>query len=120
MRILGIFIFILLIGLTVSSHSSAELVAEESVDDKWAVNFITENSVHATVNRQVTHGDGLHARMVKGEFFGVASNAEFTVSNGHAAMFIILFCYFFCQLLAPCVYCLRTVQLYYTKELVFT
>ena len=66
MSLLRIFTFISLIGLTVSSQSSAELVAEESVDDKWVVNFITENSVHATVNGQVTHGDGLHVRLVKG------------------------------------------------------
>jgi hypothetical protein len=66
MSLLRVFTFILLIGLTVSSQSSAELVAEESVDEKWVVNFITENSIHATVNGQVTHGDGLHVRLVKG------------------------------------------------------
>ena len=66
MRLFRVFTFILLIGLTVSSQSSAELVAEESVDEKWVVNFITENSIHATVNGQVTHGDGLHVRLVKG------------------------------------------------------
>jgi hypothetical protein len=66
MSLLRVFTFFLLMGLTVSSQSSAELVAEESVDDKWVVNFITENSVHATVNGQVTHGDGLHVRLVKG------------------------------------------------------
>ena len=66
MSLLRFFTFILLIGLTVSSQSSAELVAEESVDEKWVVNFITENSIHATVNGQVTHGDGLHVRLVKG------------------------------------------------------
>ena len=66
MHLLTVFTFISLIGLTVSSQSFAELVAEEQVDDKWVVNFITENSVHATVNGQVTHGDGLHVRLVKG------------------------------------------------------
>ena len=66
MSLLRVFTFISLIGLTVSSQSFAELVAEESVDEKWVVNYITENSVHATVNGQVTHGDGLHVRLVKG------------------------------------------------------
>jgi len=47
MRLFRVFTFILLIGLTVSSHSSAELVAEESVDEKCVVNFMTENSVSA-------------------------------------------------------------------------
>lgn len=48
------------------SVSYAELVAEESVDDKWVVGYITEDSIHATVNGQVTHGDELHVRLVKG------------------------------------------------------
>ena len=61
-----IFSFVLLIGLTVSSQSFAELVPEEQADDTWVVNYITENSVHATVNGQVTHGDRLHVRLVKG------------------------------------------------------
>ena len=29
------------------------------------MNIITENSVHATVNRQVTYGDGFHVRPIK-------------------------------------------------------
>ena len=66
MCLLRIFSFVLLMGLTVTSQSSAKLVAEEQVDDKWVVNYITETSVHATVNGQVTHGDGLHVRLVKG------------------------------------------------------
>jgi hypothetical protein len=66
MSLLKIFTFVLLMSLTVSSQSFAELVPEEQVDDKWVVNYITENSVHATVNGQVTHGDGLHVRLVKG------------------------------------------------------
>ena len=66
MSLLRIFSIVLLMGLTVSSQSFAELVAEESVDDKWVVDYITDNSVHATVNGQVTHGDRLHVRIVKG------------------------------------------------------
>ena len=66
MPLLRILSFVLLMGLTVTSQSFAELVPEEQVDDKWVVNYITENSVHATVNGQVTHGDGLHVRLVKG------------------------------------------------------
>ena len=66
MSLLRIFSFVLLMGLTVASQSFAEPVAEEQVDDKWVVNYITERSVHATVNGQVTHGDGLHVRLVKG------------------------------------------------------
>ena len=66
MSLLRIFSIFLLMGLTFSSQSFAELLAEESVDDKWVVDYITDNSVHATVNGQVTHGDRLHVRMVKG------------------------------------------------------
>ena len=61
-----IFLFILLYWLSWSSTSFGELIAEKSIDDEWVVNIITENSVHATVNGQVTHGDGLHVRLVKG------------------------------------------------------
>ena len=45
-------------------HLIWELIAEKSIDDEWVVNIITENSVHATVNGQVTYGDGLHVRLV--------------------------------------------------------
>ena len=57
--------FILFLGLINPSVSFAELIAEESIDNQWSVDIITENSVHATVNGQVTHGDRLHVRMVK-------------------------------------------------------
>ena len=66
MSLLRILLFVLLMGFTFTSQSSAELVAEESVDDKWVVGYITEDSIHATVNGQVTYGDELHVRLVKG------------------------------------------------------
>ena len=60
------FLIISLIWVTWSSTSFGELIAEKSIDDEWVVNIITENSVHATVNGRITHGDGLHVRLVKG------------------------------------------------------
>mgnify|MGYP000442240078 CR=1 FL=1 len=57
--------FILFLGLINPSVSFAELIAEESIENRWGVDIITENSVHATVNGQVTHGDRLHVRMIK-------------------------------------------------------
>ena len=48
-----------------STVQASTLVAEESVDDHWVVGFVTDKTVHATVNGQVTHGDGLHVRLVK-------------------------------------------------------
>ena len=60
------FLIISLLWVTWSSTSFGELIAEKSIDDEWVVNIITENSVHATVNGQVTHGDGLHVRLVNG------------------------------------------------------
>ena len=60
------FLIISLLWVTWSSTSFGELIAEKSIDDEWVVNIITENSVHATVNGQVTHGDGLHVRLVSG------------------------------------------------------
>ena len=65
MKLGRIFAFVSLLNVIFPSTSLAELIAEESIDEKWVVNIITENSVHATVNGQVTHGDGLHVRLVK-------------------------------------------------------
>ena len=66
MRGRSFLLFVLLVGLLGPSLSFADLVAEDSEDNKWAVSYIAKNSVHATVNGQVTHGDGLHVRLVKG------------------------------------------------------
>ena len=66
MALVRLFLVISMLLVTWSSTSFGELIAEKSVDNKWMVNIITENSVHATVNGQVTHGDGLHVRLVKG------------------------------------------------------
>ena len=60
------FLIISMLWVCWSSALFGELIAEKSIDDEWAVNIITENSVHATVNGQVTHGDGLHVRLVTG------------------------------------------------------
>ena len=65
MKLGRVFAFVLLLDVIFPSAFLAELIAEESIDEKWVVNIITENSVHATVNGQVTHGDGLHVRLVK-------------------------------------------------------
>ena len=62
MRGRSFLLFVLLVGLLGPSLSFADLVAEDSEDNKWAVSYIAKNSVHATVNGQVTHGDGLHVR----------------------------------------------------------
>jgi len=66
MMLRKILLFILCMGLIAPATAIAELVAEEPVDDKWGVDLINENSVHASVNGQVTHGDRLHVRLVKG------------------------------------------------------
>ena len=45
--------------LSASSSSFAE-------GNKWAVDYVTEENIHASVNGQVTHGDKLMVRFVKG------------------------------------------------------
>ena len=45
--------------------SHAELVAEEPVEDLWRISYVTETSIHTSVNGQITHGDELHVRLVK-------------------------------------------------------
>ena len=49
----------------VSNVQALELGSEESIEDRWVVGFVTDRTVHATVNGQVTHGDSLHVRLVK-------------------------------------------------------
>ena len=66
MLFIRIFSCVVWFGLTTPSLTFAELAAEEHQEDQWVVSYITENSVHATVNGQVTHGDRLHVRLVKG------------------------------------------------------
>ena len=69
MKLSTVFTLMIFVGMSFSSLSfgdqSNELVAETSIDNEWVVNIVTENSVHASVNGQVTHGDGLHVRLVK-------------------------------------------------------
>ena len=48
---------------TVQAESSKE---QDYIENTWVVNYISDNTVHATVNGQITHGDRLHIRMVKG------------------------------------------------------
>ena len=60
-------VFVVAITISVASTVQASTpVAEESIDEQWVVGFVTDKTVHATVNGQVTHGDGLHVRLVKG------------------------------------------------------
>ena len=62
--------------------SNAEMVAEESIENKWTVDIITENSVHATVNGQVIYGDSLHVRIIKDHCDkGNLLNFVYTYSN---------------------------------------
>ena len=50
-------------SLTLFVSASSISFAE---DDKWAVDYVTEENIHASVNGQVTHGDKLMVRFVKG------------------------------------------------------
>jgi hypothetical protein len=58
-------LFLVFFGFINPSQSGAELIAEESIENQWVVDITTENSVHASVNGQITHGDRLHVRLVK-------------------------------------------------------
>ena len=73
--------------VSVSSSSFAE-------DNKWAVDYVTEKNIHASVNGQVTHGDKLMVRFVKGycdkgnlltTVYTVADHPPIwsTISDGH-------------------------------------
>jgi len=49
-----------------SKADTGKTVVQEQIENTWVVDYITDNTVHTTVNGQVTHGDRLHIRMVKG------------------------------------------------------
>ena len=51
------------LGVVSNVHAS-ELGSEESIEDQWVVGFVTDRTLHATVNGQVTHCDSLHVRLV--------------------------------------------------------
>lgn len=56
-----VFSVLLFFGLCLST------VADELKDNEWTVDYITETSIHASVNGEVTHGDRLHVRFVQGQ-----------------------------------------------------
>jgi hypothetical protein len=65
----NIFAFIILNSVLVSTptyaNQSSVLNPEPNKEEAWTVNYLTENSVHTSVNGQITHGDRLHIRLVK-------------------------------------------------------
>ena len=67
MKNLVIILCILIFNTSAFSDSTTNLVADKHKDNEWVVSYITKNSIHASVNGQVTHGDGLHVRFVKGK-----------------------------------------------------
>ena len=56
-----VFSVLLFFGLCLST------VADELKDNEWIVDYITETSIHTSVNGEVTHGDRLHVRFVQGQ-----------------------------------------------------
>ena len=59
------FILLFIFSITLQSEQLDELMAAH-VDNKWIVDFISENEVYATVNGTITYGDRLRFRLVKG------------------------------------------------------
>ena len=67
MKNLVIILCLLIFNSSAFSDSTNNLVTDKHKDNEWVVSYITKNSIHASVNGQVTHGDGLHVRFVKGK-----------------------------------------------------
>ena len=67
MKNLVIILCLLIFNTSAFSDSTSNFVADKHKDNEWIVSYITKNSIHASVNGQVTHGDGLHVRFVKGK-----------------------------------------------------
>ena len=64
MKNIVIILFLLIFNTSEFSDITSNLVADKHKDNEWVVSYITKNSIHASVNGQVTHGDGLHVRFV--------------------------------------------------------
>lgn len=58
-------LFFILFQLWGVSLAAANFVVEEPLDDLWRISYITDSSIHTSVNGQITHGDELHVRLVK-------------------------------------------------------
>jgi len=54
-----------LVSAPAYANQSSVLNPEPNKEEAWTVNYVTENSVHTSVNGQITHGDRLHIRLVK-------------------------------------------------------
>lgn len=55
----------ILTSTVASGNQPPDLTPEPFKEDYWTVSYTTENSVHTSVNGQITHGDRLHVRLIK-------------------------------------------------------
>ena len=56
MKNLVIILCLLIFNSSAFSDSTNNLVTDKHKDNEWVVSYITKNSIHASVNGQVTHG----------------------------------------------------------------
>ena len=67
MKTLFFIIFLFIFNAPAFSEGTSTLVEDEHKVNEWVVSYITKNSIHASVNGKVTHGDRLNVRFVKGK-----------------------------------------------------
>ena len=76
MKNLVIILCLLIFNSSAFSDSTNNLVTDKHKDNEWVVSYITKKSIHASVNGQVTHGDGLGGASVN-YGFPAASDEEY-------------------------------------------
>ena len=61
------FLIFMFFSFSALAEGGDNLVADDHKENIWVVDYITKDSIHASVNGRVTHGDRLHVRFIKGK-----------------------------------------------------
>ena len=76
MKNIVIILFLLIFNTSAFSDITSNLVADKHKDNEWVVSYITKNSIHASVNGQVTSFNSIiqeGCRLVVQEKLGIIS-----------------------------------------------
>ena len=60
-----LFVALIIFSSYAMANNASSLVADELKENVWVIDYITDDSVRASVNGQVTHGDRFGVRFVK-------------------------------------------------------
>ena len=76
---------LIILNSAVMADNISSLVADENKENVWVVDYITDQSIHASVNGKITHGDRFQVRFVKGncDIGNVLTSVYTTVKNSN-------------------------------------